>query len=267
RTESRAAPSWWWDNSFASSKRCRSTTPEWDPPQAQGQPRTSRARWPKDGTGCRGERQGSGAILCMTHDASNRKNTAGEPGSSTIRLGTTTAAALRVLNLCPLLPADAFRHLVHLRSAGGAYRVLGNLKRARLAEVERVDVGYLLADRPLGLWSLTEPGRRACASAHLTGIGHHSGAPERTLSIHEARSRALRRTSLTLLVATYRLLAFLVAERCVEDQKTELCAWEQPWCRRFWYSEQDDDLRVRLPACAACETTAGKADFGNVGCE
>src|SRR5690348_13258936 len=112
----------------------------------------------------------------MTRQASNRENVRVESGNSTIRLGTTRAAALRVLNLCPLVPADAFRHLVHLRSAGGAYRVLRNLKDAGLADVQHVDVGYLLADRPLGLWSLTERGRRACDSARVRQIGHRSGA-------------------------------------------------------------------------------------------
>ena len=198
----------------------------------------------------------------MTHEAQNHKDRKREPGS-TIRLGRSTTEALRVLNLCPSLPADTFRHVLHLRSAGGAYKLLGKLKQAGLAEMERVEVGYLLADRPLGLWSLTELGRRATASAQQTRTGRRSCAADSTSSVLGARSRRRTRTNFTLMVAAYRLLAFLLTERYLEGQQTELCAWEQPWFRRLWLAEQDEDLRVQLAAGAVFETRVRKTDQGN----
>src|SRR5262245_50161420 len=71
-------------------------------------------------------------------------------------------AAMQILAMCPLLPVDAFRHLAGFRSIGGAYRRLEKLRRADLAEMERAELGYLLAERSLGLWSITEHCRRLC---------------------------------------------------------------------------------------------------------
>jgi DNA-binding PadR family transcriptional regulator len=76
------------------------------------------------------------------------------------RPGRSAMAAMQILDMCPLLPVDAFRHIAGFKSIGGAYRRLEKLRRAGLAEMERAEVGYLLADRPLGLWSMTEHGQR-----------------------------------------------------------------------------------------------------------
>jgi hypothetical protein len=76
------------------------------------------------------------------------------------RPGRSGLAALQILHMCPLLPVDAFRHIAGFRSIGGAYRRLEKLRRAGLAEMQRAELGYLLADRPLGLWSITERGQR-----------------------------------------------------------------------------------------------------------
>ena len=50
-----------------------------------------------------------------------------------LRPSRSATAALRLLEMCPLLPADAFRHLAGFRSTGGAYRRLEKLRRAGLA--------------------------------------------------------------------------------------------------------------------------------------
>src|SRR6516162_9369691 len=71
-------------------------------------------------------------------------------------------AAMQILAMCPLVPVDAFRHIAGFRSIGGAYGRLEKLRRAGLAEMERGELGYLLADRPLGLWSITARGQRLC---------------------------------------------------------------------------------------------------------
>ena len=78
----------------------------------------------------------------------------------TARPGRSAIAAMQILEMCPLLPVDAFQHIAGFRSIGGAYRRLEKLRRAGLAEMERSEVGYLLADRLLGLWSITEHGQR-----------------------------------------------------------------------------------------------------------
>src|SRR5262245_3352459 len=113
-------------------------------------------------------------------------------------------AALRILDMCPLLPVDAFRHLAGFRSIGGAYRRLENLRRAGLAEMERAEVGYFLADRPLGLWSITEHGQRVLEA--VSRADWPASDPRGPRTPHRGEPNLTRR------VAAYRLLAFLVAE-------------------------------------------------------
>jgi DNA-binding PadR family transcriptional regulator len=94
---------------------------------------------------------------------------------------------MQILDMCPLLPVDAFRHIAGFRSIAGAYRRLKKLRRAGLAEMERAELGYLLADRPLGLWSITELGQRL-----LDEVSTQIGA-RRTFEVHVPRL-AVRRT-------------------------------------------------------------------------
>ena len=84
-----------------------------------------------------------------------------EPPARGAALRQRTIAALRVLDTCPLIPVDAFGPLVGLRRPGSSYQVLGRLRSAGLAEVRRVDLGYLLGHRRIGLWTTTEAGRKA----------------------------------------------------------------------------------------------------------
>jgi len=113
-------------------------------------------------------------------------------------------AALRILHMCPLLPVEAFRHIAGFRSIGGAYRRLEKLRRAGLAEMERAELGYLLAGRPLGLWSITEHGQRL--------FDEVSGADRRASDFRDPCTPARAEPNPTSLVAAYRLLAFFVAE-------------------------------------------------------
>src|SRR5439155_4629084 len=121
-----------------------------------------------------------------------------------------TIAALRVLDRCPLIPVDAFRPIAGLRCPGSAYQVLARLRRAGLAEVRRVDLGYLVGQRRIGLWTTTEAGRIALrvveeASAHHTSVPVADRPPDERSAIALPRARGLAG-----LVAAYDLIAMLV---------------------------------------------------------
>src|SRR5438105_1013522 len=119
--------------------------------------------------------------------------------------------ALSMLDMCPLVPVDAFAHLVGLASQSSAYQQLARLRSAGLAEVRRVDPGYLVGERRLGCWMITEKGRQmlglaACPSPSrqdaALGGGRGAGGPHRAPRISQS--------ALPLLIATYRLLAAVV---------------------------------------------------------
>src|SRR5438105_174792 len=88
-----------------------------------------------------------------------------------LRLRSRGLAALRLLETCPRLPVDVFVHLVGLNSSSAAYQQLARLRLAGLAEVQRVDPGYLLGERPLGLWKITALGRLALDVAGVERLG------------------------------------------------------------------------------------------------
>src|ERR1051326_7831553 len=73
--------------------------------------------------------------------------------------------ALSVLDMCPMVPVDAFVHLVGLASQSSAYQQLARLRDAGLADVRRVDPGYVVGERRLGCWMITEKGRQMLALA------------------------------------------------------------------------------------------------------
>src|SRR5207249_1212910 len=77
------------------------------------------------------------------------------------RLRNGALAALRLLETCPLVPVDVFVHLVGLRSRTSAYQQLARLRRGGLADVRRANLGYLLGERGVGLWMITDIGRQA----------------------------------------------------------------------------------------------------------
>jgi len=77
------------------------------------------------------------------------------------RLRCSALNALRLLETCPLVPVDAFAHLAGLSSLSAAYKQLARLKSAGLVEVTRAELGYLVAERRLNLWTVSESGRRA----------------------------------------------------------------------------------------------------------
>jgi hypothetical protein len=149
---------------------------------------------------------------------------------------------MQILAMCPLLPVDAFRCIAGFKSIGGAYRRLEKLRRAGLAEMEQADLGYLLAERPLGLWSLTEQGRRLCDEV--------SCADPRAADLRDPGTRLRGEPNLTTRVAAYRMLAFLIAECNADGRKVELRTWEQPWVRTVCGPEQRKPLRVQLLAGA-----------------
>ena len=87
------------------------------------------------------------------------------PSNCPIQLRQGALRALRVLETCPLVPVDAFVHLAGLSVHSSAYQQLARLRRAGLADVQRVDPGYLVGERHLGCWTITDEGRRTLAAA------------------------------------------------------------------------------------------------------
>src|ERR1043165_7477536 len=77
--------------------------------------------------------------------------------------------ALSVLDMCPLVPVDAFVHLVGLTSQSSAYQQLARLRDAGLAEARPVDPGYLVGERRLGCWMIAEKGRQMLELAACPG--------------------------------------------------------------------------------------------------
>src|SRR5579859_4354699 len=159
--------------------------------------------------------------------------------------------SLRLLETCPLVPVDALVHLVGFRSTSAAYRQLARLRRSGLAEVQRADLGYLLGERRLGLWKITEEGRRTLQAVRVgqPAEGAIAGGmvPCRAGRLG-MRWPCPREIDLPLLVAAYRLLAAIAAERAAEGRAVDVCAWEWPWIRGVWSEQRRKVLRVSLPA-------------------
>src|SRR5205823_4486923 len=139
--------------------------------------------------------------------------------------------------------------LVGLSGRSSAYQQLARLRRAGLAEVRRVDPGYLVGERRLGCWTITDLGRRLLAGVSAPR-GQECVARSRRNARDWHRGARIGGRDLPLLIATYRLLAAVVLERSASGQMVELTAWEWPWVRE-WRSGADDKLqRVRIPAGA-----------------
>jgi hypothetical protein len=159
-----------------------------------------------------------------------------------------TIAALRVLDRCPSIPVDAFSPLAGLRCPGSAYQVLARLRRAGLAEVRRVDLGYLLGQRRIGLWTTTEAGRMALRVIEQAAAGHAcvpvaDCAPDGYSAIVLPRTRGPAG-----LVAVYDLIAMLVAEHDAAGNPVDVQVVEYPWVRVISCAAHGNVLRVTLPA-------------------
>jgi hypothetical protein len=180
-----------------------------------------------------------------------------DPDIATPRLRSGGVAALRLLETCPLLPIDAFVPLVRLRSFSAGYQQLARLRRAGLAEVSGVNLGYLLGDRRVGLWRITAAGIRML---RIAGDGTEAGSLEHgRVLLYGAPTNSPRRASnagqdLALLVAGYRLLATLVDERCAAGEPVAVHAWERRWVRPLWSPPQGKFVQTRFPAAAVLVT-------------
>jgi len=126
-----------------------------------------------------------------------------------------------------MMPVDVFVHLVGFSSAGAAYKQLARLKRSGLVEMQRADLGYLLGERRLGLWKITEEGRR---TLQAVSVGQPAeGAIASGMVPYRAGRLGMRwpcprEIDLPLLVAAYRLLAAIAAERAAEGRAVHVCA-------------------------------------------
>jgi hypothetical protein len=157
-------------------------------------------------------------------------------------------AALRLREMCPLLPVDVFVHGVGLNSCSAAYQQLARLRQAGLAEVQRVDPGYLLGERPLGLWRITPRGRLALDVAGVERVGNQPREHGQVRQRPHSSSN-----NLISLLAAYRLLALVVMELATDDHQVNVSVWEWPWVRQVWSPSRNRFLRVSLPAGAVLE--------------
>ena len=165
--------------------------------------------------------------------------------------------ALSVLDMCPMVPVDAFVHLVGLTSQSSAYQQLARLRDAGLAEARRVDPGYLVGERRLGCWMITDRGRQTL------GLAAWPRPVRQEAIVREGRgargAHGLARISehdLPLLIATYRLLAAVVVERSARGHAVEITSFEWPWVRGWWSVADDKLLQVNVRAgviLTACE--------------
>lgn len=172
--------------------------------------------------------------------------------------------ALRVLETCPLVPVHAFVHLAGLRDQSSAYQQLARLRHAGLAEARRIDPGYLVGERRLSCWTITDKGTRMLGLA--TGPCEQEPFPQtRRGSRGPHRRVPISHCDLPLLIATYRLLASLVLERGARGHVIAVTTFEWPWVRE-WRSVTDDKLlRVRMPAGAILSASEEDLDSDRVG--
>jgi hypothetical protein len=173
------------------------------------------------------------------------------PGVRPPQLRKGALAALRLLETCPLVPVDAFVHLVGLSSCTSAYQQLARLQHAGLAEVRRVNLGYLVGERRIGLWRITDEGSRALRAAATHLLAAEAGPGGCLVDRGAMRRPPLDRDGdMPLLVAAYRVLALLVVERAIEGRPVDVRAWERPWVREVGSQRQGRLLRVTVPAGA-----------------
>jgi hypothetical protein len=157
--------------------------------------------------------------------------------------------ALRVLETCPLVPVDAFVGLAGLSSLSSAYQQLARLRRGGLADARRVDAGYLVGERRLGCWTITDDGRRILAQASVHRPGEQKAVAQGRHGPAVSHKRArIRDSDVPLLIAAYRLLASVVLERGAGELTFEVLAWEWPWIREL--RSTAELLRLKLPAGA-----------------
>jgi hypothetical protein len=148
------------------------------------------------------------------------------------------------------VPVDAFVHLAPLSSLSSAYQQLARLQHAGLAVVRRVDPGYLIGERPVGCWLITDRGRQVLGLADELGQGEKEIRPRRPACAGGPLKRQRPGdTDAPLLMATYRILAALVLDYRAGGQVVEVQEWEWPWVREA-RSAADEMLRVKMPAGA-----------------
>jgi hypothetical protein len=164
------------------------------------------------------------------------------------QLARTVEQALLVLHPCPFLPVDVFAQLMGLHSFGSAYKQLARLRQAGMAEVRRVDAGFLVCDRRIGLWSITQRGLAVQDAIGLTD-GCKDVYRVRVPGPTEVSRQG--RPNMALRVAAYRLLGAIVAEARRDARPVQVVAWESPWRRTVWSGEQEKWLDVNFPAGAA----------------
>jgi hypothetical protein len=139
--------------------------------------------------------------------------------------------------------------LAGLSSLSSAYQQLARLRRAGLAEVRRVDPGYLVGERRLGCWSITDFGSRMLArtSVHTAGVQRADAQGKRGPAGSRKRAR-IRDSDVPLLIAAYRLLASLVLDRGAGELTFQVLAWEWPWIREVRSTTDRELLRLQMPA-------------------
>src|SRR5438876_483339 len=160
-------------------------------------------------------------------------------------LGPTGYEALQLLAVCPRVPTDVACQLLGAGHPGSVMQVLARLSKSGFVRTETASPGPLLSARHVRLWSLTGTGR-----AVLTARGWMTPSDVGPPFGSSDRSRASRRqTGFALLIASYRVLARVVAG---VDGPCRVAAWEHPWVRvTEGRGEATRQRHIRLAAAAA----------------
>jgi hypothetical protein len=111
-----------------------------------------------------------------------------------------------------------------------------------------VNLGYLIGERRVGLWKITDEGRRALRVAGAQQVAADGGEGESIVKACAKRRLVDLDADLVVLAAAYRVLALLVVERAAEGRPVDVRAWESPWVRYLWSPRQSKEMRVTLPA-------------------
>lgn len=163
-----------------------------------------------------------------------------------MRLLPASKKILRALEICPWVPIDVLVPLVAARRRVTVYKALARLRRAELVDMQRVRLGPVIGDRPLGLWALTERRREALRASDTSSteldLAVMANSP---IGLASRRSRTFVNDPVR--VAAARGLAAILAVESAHGRPMEVAAWESPW---VWECTNRDKSVIRLPAGA-----------------
>jgi DNA-binding MarR family transcriptional regulator len=150
--------------------------------------------------------------------------------------------ALRLLSVCPNMPADVLSVLRGVGPSAATEQLLRRLESVGLVQARRVALSPLLGSRRLKLWSLTARG--AASVMAKRGVDK----PDKVIC-----GRARQIQSAGALIANYWLLAASVS---YAGARVRVVGWEYPWLRHARVARDGRTSHVRLPAGARLQGLA-----------